>query len=71
MDQQQCLQTPSHFTYLGVCYVGDQANLTLSNPVDPQPTNWTVTQSAAVPEPGILPLMILGLVAFTMRFARK
>lgn len=67
MDQQACLQTPSHFTHLGVCYVGTQANLNLSNPDNPQPTNFSVT---GVPEPGMLALIACAAILFSIRRLR-
>ena len=60
MDQSTCLSLPSHFTHLGTCYPGSNATLQLSNPNDPQPVDFHTT---GVPEPQILPLLILGLTA--------
>jgi hypothetical protein len=40
-----CLTLASHFTYLGVCYPGSNASLTLSNPNNPQPVNFTAQRS--------------------------
>ena len=61
MNQNDCLSLPSHFTYLGVCYPGDHAHITLSSPQDPQPANFH-TSSVGVPEPGGLALFALGVL---------
>lgn len=57
MTQQECLNTASHFTHLGVCYPGSNASLTLSDPNNPQPVNFTV-----VPEPSTNALMVLAML---------
>lgn len=67
MTQDQCLQTPSHFTHLGVCYVGSDATMTLSSPQDPQPVVFQVN-SVGVPEPSML---ILALIAAAVMVSRK
>ena len=64
MTQDQCLTTPTHFTYLGVCYVGNPT-MTLSSPDNPQPVMMTAT-ATAVPEPSAWLLMLLG-AAFLYR----
>ena len=60
MTQDQCLSLPSHFTHLGTCYPGSNATLQLSNPNDPQPVDFHTT---GVPEPQVLSLLLLGLIA--------
>jgi hypothetical protein len=57
MTQDQCLLTPSHFTHLGVCYVGSNASVTLSDPNHPQATNWAVA-----PEPSTTALFMAALL---------
>jgi PEP-CTERM motif len=66
MTQEECLASPHHFTHLGVCYPGNQAYLTLSNPNDPQPVKFT---STSVPEPSTAALFALALI-LCLLFAR-
>jgi hypothetical protein len=54
-----CLTSPHHFTYLGVCYQGSTLTLGISSPQNPQAVSMHVT---GVPEPGSGGLMALGLL---------
>jgi len=59
VTQDECLASPHHFTYLGVCYPGSNASIQMSIPQHPQ----TVTFSAtSVPEPSTSALFVLALV---------
>lgn len=64
--QEECMVSPHHFTHLGVCYEGDVAYITLSNPDNPQPVQFTVGSTpASVPEPSVALLFAAAaLVAF-------
>lgn len=79
MDQQDCLLTPSHFTYLGVCYPGSNASINLSNPNAPQPVHFTVGQingptsapELHTPEPSTIALFVCAaLIALAMKRRR-
>jgi len=59
MTQDECLQLPSHFTHLGVCYPGSVAYVGLSSADHPQPTTFSVT---SVPEPSTFALFAAALV---------
>jgi hypothetical protein len=59
MTQDECLASPHHFTYEGVCYPGSVAYVQLSSANDPKPATFSVT---SVPEPSTLPLFALALV---------
>lgn len=53
MTQDQCLQTPHHWTHYGVCHVGD-ANLQLHG--------LSMGGTTGVPEPSTFVLMLLALI---------
>lgn len=59
MTQDECLTSPHHFTHLGVCYPGTNANINISSPQDPQPATFTVT---SVPEPSTSALFAVALI---------
>jgi hypothetical protein len=59
MPQDECLVSPHHFTYLGVCYPGSVAYVQLSSANDPRPASFSVT---SVPEPTTAALFALALV---------
>jgi hypothetical protein len=59
MSQDECLASPHHFTYLGVCYEGTNATITISSPQHPQPVKFSVT---SVPEPSTAALFAVALV---------
>jgi hypothetical protein len=59
MTQDECLASPHHLTYEGVCYPGSVAYVQLSSANDPKPATFSVT---SVPEPSTLPLFALALV---------
>lgn len=65
MTQDQCLSTPSHFTHLGICYVGSNASMTLSSPQDPQPVIFQMG-AVSVPEPSMLVLSIIAAGILTV-----
>jgi hypothetical protein len=53
MTQDECLALPSHFTHLGVCYPASSAIIQLSNPQNPPPVTFTVTDPKPVAAPEI------------------
>lgn len=63
MTQNECLASAHHFTHLDVCYPGDVAWIDLSNPQNPQPTNFHVT---SVAEPGTTALFAVAAIAALM-----
>lgn len=58
MDQNACLQTPTHYTHYGVCYVGNPTFQLHS-------VNFGAT--TAVPEPGVIALLALGWAFLLVR----
>jgi hypothetical protein len=71
MTQDECLASPHHFTYLGVCYPGSVAWIGISSPDNPQPVTFHSTGAVGVPEPGALALIVIGLVALQMSRASR
>lgn len=59
MTHDECLASPHHFTHLGVCYPGTNANINVSSPQNPQPATFSVT---SVPEPSTAALFVVALV---------
>jgi hypothetical protein len=59
MTQDECLASPHHFTYLGVCYLGTNASIQISSPQHPQPVTFSAT---SVPELSTSDLFVLALV---------
>lgn len=71
MDQTTCLEQPSHFTYLGVCYAGSNFVINLTSASNPTATTAYLADPSepapvGVPEPGVLPLMALALVGLVV-----
>ena len=62
-DQQQCLLSPHHATYLGVCYEGENFTIGISNPSNPQP----VTFHVSAPEPDSFWLLALGMAVLATK----
>ena len=62
MTQDECLASPHHFTYLGVCYPGDVAYIGLSAANAPQPVTFSVGSTSSVPEPSTAALFAIALV---------
>jgi len=58
MTQDECLSSPHHFTYLGVCYPGTNASIQISSPQHPQPVTFSAT---SVPEPSTAALFGVAL----------
>jgi hypothetical protein len=71
MGQEECLASPHHFTYLGVCYEGTNATIQISSPQHPQPVTFKAT---SVPEPSTAVLLatalIVGVVTSRIRLRR-
>jgi len=66
MTQEQCLQTPSHYTRYGTCYVGSQVTIQLHG--------ITVGGSSAptsVPEPSTFALCAVALAVGVLFLARQ
>jgi hypothetical protein len=62
MTQDECLASPHHFTYLGVCYPGSVAYVQLSSANDPKPASFSTNGATSVPEPSTAVLFALALV---------
>ena len=68
MTQDECLASPHHATYEGVCYPGSQFSLTLSDPSHPQPVNFHSVQEPAT---GGLFALALVLGVFSLRIRAR
>ena len=77
MTQDQCLQTPSHFTYLGICYPGNNLVINLTSADHPTPvtafvqTTPTQPTTVSVPEPSMLALLALGFSVPLLQAMRR
>ena len=64
MTQDECLASPHHATYAGVCYVGTEFSLNLNSVNDPQPVTFHANGVTGVPEPSTLALFAVAIVAY-------
>ena len=69
MTNDECLASPHHATYAGVCYVGSEFSIGLSSVNNPQPVTFHTDSVTGVPEPSTIVLFAVAIVAYLVHKA--